>query len=79
MTEQIVMWLLGVGGVLFATGIFHVLNTINSSIKELNSTVVTVANNLARLDRRVAYLEGRYDGGREKFTHPKGDAECQTH
>jgi hypothetical protein len=78
MSEQVLIWLLGLIGALFCAGVLHILGSINRALDNLGKEVHTVGTNLTRLDRRVAYLEGRYEGGREPRHQPKGETECPT-
>ena len=78
MADELLMWIVGLVGTLLSVGVFHVLNGINSTLKDIRIEVHSVGTNLTRLDRRVAYLEGRYDGGRERGAVKKESTECPT-
>lgn len=59
MEKDVLMWLLGLVGVVFSGLIIYVLNGINQSVQGLRDEVRALNTNLVRIDRRVAYLEGR--------------------
>jgi hypothetical protein len=59
MEQDVLMWLLGLVGIVFSGLIIYVLNGINQSVQGLRDEVRTLNTNLVRIDRRVAYLEGR--------------------
>lgn len=61
-SNTILSWVLGIGATVFSILIVHVLNSINQAIQGVREEVKTLNNNLVRIDRRVAYLEGRAFG-----------------
>lgn len=62
MEAQVTMWLIGLVGTLFCGLVIYTLSSINESIKGVKEEVSHLNNNLVRIDRRVAYLEGRLSG-----------------
>lgn len=66
MQNDVLMWLLGLVGVLFSGLIVYTLNSISQAIQGLRAEVRELNTNLVRIDRRVAYLEGRMFNGEER-------------
>ena len=66
MQNDVLMWLLGLVGVLFSGLIVYTLNSIRQAIQGLRAEVRELNTNLVRIDRRVAYLEGRMFNGEER-------------
>lgn len=72
MDTHVTMWLVGIVGTLFCGLVIYVLNSINESIKGVKEEVSHLNNNLVRIDRRVAYLEGRLSGHPEEQPQRRG-------
>lgn len=72
MDTHVTMWLVGLVGTLFCGLVVYVLNSINESIKGVKEEVSHLNNNLVRIDRRVAYLEGRLSGHPEEQQQRRG-------
>lgn len=62
MEQEVLMWLVGIVGTLFSTMVVYILNNINNSIKDVRKEMSDLNVNLVRIDRRVAYLEGKMAG-----------------